>query len=124
MPEIGTINSIVTRAFGFKRTHGMAFTWTCDATGVVETHIAQPLVGALLTLKTKPGTPAPTDLYDITVEDNNAIDILGGKGADRSATVGQSVAVDFHVDAPNFVIKIANAGISKQGFFELVVRWG
>ena len=100
------------------------FNWTCDVSGNVEKTIASPLLGQVLDFKTKPGTPAPTALYDVTIEDENGIDVLNAKGADRSATLGETVKIDHAVNSASFVFKVANAGISKQGFAQLLIRWG
>jgi hypothetical protein len=37
------------------------------------------------------GTKEPQDLWDVTITDENSIDILGGVGADRSHDTAQSV---------------------------------
>ena len=42
-------------------------------------------------METHPGPTAPTALYDITITDDGGFDMLGGAGADRSATVTERV---------------------------------
>lgn len=46
----------------------------------------------LYSLITDPGTPAPTDNYDITAVSSQNLDILGGAGADRDTTNTEQVA--------------------------------
>lgn len=38
---------------------------------------------------TKPGTTAPTTLYDITIENADGVDLMGGTLANRSATAAE-----------------------------------
>ncbi len=42
-------------------------------------------------METNPGTTAPTALYDVTLTDDGGYDLLGGAGANRSATVTERV---------------------------------
>jgi len=62
-------------------------TWLADdATGAVDP-IDIPGVDAFLTLVvTDPGATAPTTLYDITLNDEYGVDVMGGALVDRSAT--------------------------------------
>ena len=48
------------------------------------------IAGHLMDMITDPGSPSPTALYDITVTQDGR-DLLGGYGADRSATVTESI---------------------------------
>lgn len=66
--------------------------WTADSNGSVDFTCAVGVVGALDRCVTIPSTVVvPTDNYDITVKDENAIDILNSEGLNRSATVTQEV---------------------------------
>jgi hypothetical protein len=49
------------------------------------------LNGWIISVKTMPGTPAPTALWDLTLVDADGIDVMAGALADRSATVPQKV---------------------------------
>jgi hypothetical protein len=63
-------------------------TWVGDAAdGTVPPKAVRAFSGVVIRVVTDPGTPAPTTLYDITLTDSNGIDVLGGAGANRSATV-------------------------------------
>lgn len=51
--------------------------------------------GKLIALETDPGATAPTDNYDITVENANGHDVLEGVGANRDTTNSERVGVVF-----------------------------
>ena len=84
--------------------------------------------GTLYRLDTDPGSPAPDANYDITIEDDNSIDMLGGNGANRHTTTTESVAVDLDNGQPavaftsGMTFKAANCGNSKQGIAYLIWR--
>jgi len=63
-----------------------------SATGaaVGTTHLSTLSGYALFLMRTNPGSTAPTASYDITLTDAHG-DILGGSGANRSATATESV---------------------------------
>jgi hypothetical protein len=95
--------------------------WTSDASGNADGSITN-LYGFLVKYVTDPdGTAAPTDLYDMTLVDENSVDALAGSGADRSATLNQQVyPVASGAQTPVFLcgthtFTIANAGNAKSG---------
>jgi len=49
--------------------------------------------GRLLKLVTNPGAVQPTDLYDITLEDQHGHDVLEGVGANRDTLNTEEVAI-------------------------------
>lgn len=105
------------------------FDWISDGSGDVELAINSKMNGFILALITDPsGSAVPTALYDITIEDDKAVDILGGVGADRSATAVESVAVPLDSGLPrpistdSFTFKIANAGVSKAGLAQIFMK--
>ncbi len=62
--------------------------WTADAAdGSIPDTGLGTIAGTLLRLMTNPGTPAPTAAYDVVIEDEDGFDVLGGLGANRSATI-------------------------------------
>ena len=68
----------------------ITFTWVGDsADGTLPSTVVPngKVYGTLLRLVTDPGTPAPTALYDISVTDEDGLDVLGAAGQNRSATV-------------------------------------
>ena len=46
--------------------------------------------GWIMGFKTIPGSPAPTAGYSVTLSDSSGVDVLGGMGAGRSASVAES----------------------------------
>ena len=68
--------------------------WTADAAdgSVPDTDLIEAiesgfeLYGWIEKVVTNPGTPAPTDDYDVTLEDPEGVDVLGGAGEDRDAS--------------------------------------
>lgn len=95
--------------------------WTSDASGNADVSITN-LYGFLIKAVTDPdGAAAPTALYDITLVDENSVDALAGKLADRSATVNEQVyPVATGATTPIFLcgthtFTVAAAGASKSG---------
>lgn len=51
------------------------------------------IIGWYITeVRTNPGTAAPTDDYDIVINDSDGIDLMGGRLADRDATNSEATA--------------------------------
>lgn len=73
----------------------VTFTATADASdgSFPEVAIAAKLSGKLLALETNPGATAPTDNYDILLDDAEGKDVLEGVGANRDTTNIEKVAV-------------------------------
>lgn len=68
--------------------HKKTISWTAAADGSVADTVVDELYMkgygfSLHSVVTDPGSPAPQDNYDITIEDADGIDILGGAGANR-----------------------------------------
>lgn len=87
--------------------------------------------GTLLHLETNPGATAPTANYDITITDQNAIDVLQGVGANRHTTSSEranivySGGLDHPAVAIDDVLTLAianNAVNSAITVIELVYR--
>ncbi len=129
MAAAGSITETVRKTRSIR---ALVLAWTSDASGVVaEIPTAHNISGEIMRIVTAPGTPAPTALYDVTLLDADGFDVLGGLGANRSATVkeqfvpltgdgtttNQRVAVD-----GTLTLTIANAGASKQGTLTLYYR--
>lgn len=104
------------------------FSWTSGdgaEAGTASGQTSEAYSGKILGLATVPdGVAAPTDNYDITVTDEDSMDVLMGGGADRdtadteyvlSASLG-AVAND------KLTINIAAAGTSKKGIAYLYIR--
>lgn len=102
------------------------FTWTCDdATGAVTSALTTKTYdGEILRLVTDPGTPAPTALYDVEIQDADGFDVLIGQGANRSATVTESVATGLGATHPSKLkLVVTNAGAANnQGIAYVWIR--
>lgn len=76
--------------------------------------------GRLLALATNPGATAPTDNYDVTIEDQHGHDVLEGVGANRDTTATEKVPVVYSgtgthpvVDeADTLTLKVANNAVN------------
>lgn len=84
------------KCFGDGKLCVLTMTWTAHTDGsftavnVGATHLNTLAPYLLFLMRTDPGSPAPQALYDITLTDAHG-DILGGMGANRSATATESV---------------------------------
>lgn len=97
--------------------------WICDAAGVVSTNTFTVKRGHIHAIKYFPGTPAPTDLYDMVITDSDGADILAGNGADLSATLAKKTTpspLPF-IEEGNLTLGITNAGNAKQGTVNLFI---
>lgn len=59
---------------------------------VPDTALTQKIEGFLTHIETNPGATAPTDSYDITLEDAEGLDVLMGAGANRDTTASEIAA--------------------------------
>lgn len=110
--------------------------WTCSAGGAVSAiPTVKKISGVLLRVTTIP-TDGPTDNYDVTLEDEDGIDVLQGFGANRDTTnaetitplisttlSGNPVAMGSPV-ALNSTLEliVANAGNAKSGTVRVYYR--
>jgi hypothetical protein len=65
------------------------FTWTSTSAGLASDTTTYTYNAQLLTAEFNPSA-TPTTLYDVTITDSEGNDVLGGQGADRSATLRES----------------------------------
>lgn len=72
----------------------LTYSWTGDASNgsVPATESQWPIDGYIIMVVTNPGSPAPTDNYDITLTDTDGVDTMGGELTDRD-TVNSEQAV-------------------------------
>jgi hypothetical protein len=111
------------------------FTWTSDASGDVSGGAKPEISGEILRVVTNPdGTDAPTDNYDIVLNDDDSVDIAQGLLANRDTAnteeiiVKKEIAVGattelaavFHHGLVDCVI--ANAGDAKKGVVNVYWR--
>ena len=62
---------------------------------VPDTVVATKIGGKLLAIEADPGTPAPTDNYDVTLVDAEGHDVLEGVGVNRDAATTEKAAIVF-----------------------------
>lgn len=117
------------------RTMKLTVDWTSDGSGNVSEAISvanmKHLIGKNLAhFITDPGSPAPTDNYDLTLLDVYGVDVLGGEGVDRDTVnseqgipaIKSGIYGDRIIDTA-LTFTIAGAGDSAQGTVILYFRW-
>ena len=119
----------------FRPVRKYTFDWVSSAGGAVSGTESDHISGEILRVVFIPsGTAAPTANYDVTLEDEAGNDVLGGRGANLSATVTTTVkpGVAFTDGTTTSVapiaiddkleLVVANAGNAKAGTVILYVR--
>lgn len=103
--------------------------WTSDSSGNATVDTEKPVEGVILRAVFDPdGTDAPTDNYDVVLNDENGIDVLQGLGADRdTANSEQVVPIDPTSGLPIAVadilsLSVSGAGSAKKGKVILYTR--
>lgn len=96
--------------------------WVADSGGACS---CTPITidGEILRVVTDPGSPAPTDNYDIVANDEDGFDILGGGLANRDTANSEAVVPSarvVHFGAVTFVV--SNAGNGGAGVIKVYVR--
>lgn len=114
-------------------------TWTSDDTTGAVSGSPIKLVGTLVKAVTNPGSAAPTDNYDITLTDEDGVDVLAACQvtlANRDTTsseqayflvldaaAGTALAQSVHpVVCGEITIAVTNAGNSKNGVIALYLK--
>ena len=104
------------------------FAWTSAANGTATGTTTKAFTGEILQLVTVPGSAGnqPTNLYDITITDQDGIDVLNGQGANRSnvnteQVVGSLAGLRCVVN-DKLTINVSIAGDTKQGTAYLYIR--
>lgn len=101
--------------------------WVSAADGTASGTTTNSYNGAIKALVTVPagGGSAPTDNYDIVVNDENSLDALAGTGANRSTSATQYVVASLgYVSNSKLTLGIAAAGDTKGGTIYLFVDQG
>ncbi len=132
MPAVGTCTLSQSRRGKFRK---LFFDWTTHTDGTVSGTLTGPVEGIIRGLITNPGSPAPTDNYDITILNEDGFDILNGRGVDRDTANTEQVVpgiafvdgvttsiIPIVVDADTLEFKIANGGSAKQGRAILILE--
>lgn len=73
----------------------ITFTCTADSADASfpETALADKIEGFLLAIETNPGATAPTDNYDIVIDDADGVDVLAGAGANRDTSTSEKATI-------------------------------
>lgn len=100
--------------------------WISDASGDAAGTTTAAFSGEVLALVTDPdGASAPTDNYDITITDEEGVDVLVAAGANRD-TANTEQVVDQSllgvVANDRLTLTVANAGDSNAGVVYLFIR--
>jgi len=65
----------------------ITYSWVGDSSsGSVPATASPSFKGYVFLVITDPGSPSPTDYYDITLTDEDSVDVMGGELADRDET--------------------------------------
>ena len=103
----------------------IAFTWVSAADGTATGQTTNTYTGEIIRLVTVPSpTAAPTDNYDIAINDEDTTDVLMGAGANRdTANTEQVLASSLGCVANDkLTLEITNAGNTKGGTVYLYIR--
>lgn len=98
--------------------------WTSTAGGAASDVTTQAYNGKVVWLVTDPGATAPTDNWDLTITDDNGIDVLAGAGADRDTANTEYVASASlgAVATSVLTMNVTNAGNAKDGAVYLYIE--
>lgn len=99
--------------------------WTSSAGGAVSGNAFTVKPGKLYSVRFIPGTPTPSDLYDVTITDSVLADFLSGQGANLSASAASQLLWSpgiFQSGVATLDIVVANAGNAKSGTVVLIVE--
>jgi len=105
------------------------FAWTSTAGGAAGDTSLFKVSGEILKVQFIPGTSSnqPTDLYDVTITDENSVDILAGQGANLSNSAnsqvipgiplkdGTTTSVGLMTVDDYLTLSVTNAGNAKSG---------
>lgn len=122
---VGTVTTAYS-AIGTKYTK-ITITWTSSAGGAVSGNAFTLPAGDLVQIQFVPngGGTQPTDLYDVTLVDNDNVDVLNGLGANLSNSTGTILQWNPEMvsdSSRTLDLVVANAGNAKSGTVYLWVR--
>lgn len=89
------------------------FKWTCTTTGNVIYTMTDYVAGRVSRFTTNPGATAPESNYDITLTDEDSVDILNGCAANRHATNTETVY-------PMHTASVTTTGLAEIAFAGLL----
>ena len=92
------------------------WSWTSATGGTASGATTNTYTGKVRRVVTDPdGTAAPTDDYDITITDDDGIDVLDGNGANRDTATNEVIAPSGIIVGSKLTLNVANAGAEKAG---------
>lgn len=101
------------------------FAWTSHVSAGTATGTStRRYTGEVVGLATDPGVQ-PTDNYDITITDEDSLDVLAGQGANRHETTTQYVTAKENLGIvvhSKLTLNVSAAGNSKAGIAYLFLR--
>lgn len=105
----------------------ITFSWTSNASGAASGATTNNYSGVIYRVVFEPGSSAtqPTDLYDVTLTDDDGIDILDGAGGDLSNATTDQLQGLIGVSAvanSKLTLTVLNAGNSKTGTVIVYLR--
>lgn len=105
----------------------VSWDWLCTDGGIVSSAASGAYMGKIVKaiLASDAAGTAPTNEYDVTIEDDDGYDVLSGGGADvTSAATVYLVDPDkcLWVRAKSLTLKVANAGDAKGGVVTLYIQ--
>ena len=111
----------------FGEMNRIVFSWTSNASGAASGSTTMDYSGVIYRVVFEPGSGAtqPTNLYDVTLTDDDGIDILDGAGGDLSNTTTEQLQGLVGVSAvanSKLTLTVSNAGSSKTGTVVVYLR--
>jgi hypothetical protein len=96
----------------------VSWSWTSDASGDVSGTDTAYISGTALRWVTNPSSTAPSDNYDIVVNDTDGVDVAAGVLANRDTSNSEAAypaANTYHVFDGPLSLVVSNAGNAKLG---------
>jgi len=101
----------------------LRFAWLSDASGDADGTTTEKYTGTITRAHFIPsGAAAPTADYDVTLLDEDGVDVLDAQGADRSATLKEAITGFGEVMKSTLQLVVANAGNAKEGTVVVHIR--
>ena len=105
----------------------ISWDWLSASDGSVSSTASGWYCGKIVkvSLASDSGGTAPTDLYDVTIEDGDGLDVLSGNGAD--VTAAATVYINdptkmLWVRSGTLTLKVTNAGDAKGGVVTMLIQ--
>ena len=101
--------------------HKIQWTWAADGSGDADKITTDKYTGNVFLLVTNPDADAPTDDYDIVINDSDGTDVLNGGGADRDTANTEQVVLFGFVHNSTLNMIVSNAGSANDGVTTLYI---